>query len=760
MLRRNLLASASLLVLVPSVAAAQTAPGGDASTADENIIIVTGEKTNRTLQETTTSVAVTTDEKLQTENIQTLEEVIQRTANMTETYGNAGFTIRGLANKGISSGGDAPLATVYIDGAPIPKELTGQGPTDTWDVAQIEILRGPQSTIQGLNALAGAIVMTTKDPTFYWDAKARFSYDDNDTRSFAFAGGGPLIDDELAFRVSAEKRDSDGFIYNVTRDEPEDPEDSTQIRAKLLWTPSSIEGFEARIGYTHFERFGGYDFQYARTDVPDFFENRTSILDDLNSSSVESDMFNVKLDYDLSDSLSFTSVSNYSDNSLYRTFDNDFTSQPLGRGLSAGDFETISQEFRLGYESDRFEGLFGLFYYNRKQEGSSENLTIIPTPLDVISGLLQSNGVDAATAGYIAGLYGAALPSIAVDVSGTTPSEVETMAVFADGRYALTDRLSLMAGFRYDRETNALTNNQVAEFVGILPDPAAFDPTFGQLYFAIAGINQGVLGLVADANGSAPLTKRKFEAFLPKGGVEMAWTDDLSTSFVVQRGYRSGGTSVNLARSQTSPYNPEYTWNYELSLRSQWLDGALTLNANVFYIDWKEQQTVINLGLNVYDTLTVNAGKSHVFGFEVEASHFVSDSFDYYASIGHTATEFDAFETTIASVTDLSGLEFPYAPKWTFAAGFNLRQGGFRLNMNMSHRTSVFGDVVTPQEATRESGRTLVNARLGYDFGNYELSLFANNIFDEKYIQYRAPGFDTALLGAPRVVGVVLEVGL
>src|SRR3546814_10188159 len=81
------------------------------------------------------------------------------------------------------------------------------------------------------------------------------------------------------------------------------------------------------------------------------------------------------------------------------------------------------------------------------------------------------------------------------------------------------------------------------------------------------------------------------------------WSSDVCSSdltgFTVQRGYRSGGSSGNIARSATFSYDPEFTWNYELSLRSAWLDGRLTLNANAFYVDWKDQQVSANFGMSI-----------------------------------------------------------------------------------------------------------------------------------------------------------------
>lgn len=240
----------------------------------------------------------------------------------------------------------------------------------------------------------------------------------------------------------------------------------------------------------------------------------------------------------------------------------------------------------------------------------------------------------------------------------------------------------------------------------------------------------------------------------------MAWIPNLATSFVVQRGYRSGGSSANIARSTVTPYDPEYTWNYEGSLRSRWLDGALTVNANAFYIDWTDQQVAVNLGLNVYDTQTVNAGKSHIYGFEVEAAARPSATVDLYASIGHVRTEFDEFETTVGSVTDLSGLQFIYAPRWTVAGGINWQAPfGLVVNVNANHRSAVFTDVVRPQGDMRVGARTVVNAQIGYEWRDYRLSVFANNLLDEEYLQYEYVAANRAVLGDPQVFGVVLEAG-
>ncbi|WP_443971406.1 TonB-dependent receptor [Sphingobium sp. CR28] len=753
-MKTNWLLSTSLLV---TLANPWPVFAEDVAAADEPAeIIVTGEKTSRSLQETTASVGVVTAERLADENVLTIQEIYQRTANVSETYGASGFSIRGIDQRGVSGGGDAATATVFVDGAPVQQDILSNGPTDMWDVAQVEIFRGPQSTIQGLNALAGAVHIRTQDPTFNWSAKGRALISSFDTTQFAVAGGGPLITDELAFRVSAEKRDSDGYIHNPTRRAPENPLDSISLRGKLLWKPSALPGFEARLNYHHFETQGGYLFVYVDRSNGDYFKTRTNPSDYPNSSDVNNDQMTLDLRYDLGSGLSFSTLGTWTDTNFIRKYDGDSSAVSTAYSDIAGGAETFTQELRLNYESDRLSGLVGLFYYNRDQYRQSHQVTLVPTPAStIISALAPSLG--AATAQQVAGIYTAALPNIPVDYTSDFPTQVETMALFADARYRVTDQLSLIGGFRYDHERNKIGGEAIASFVGTLPNAALYP---APLNGAITALNGFVLGLVNDANGSAPVGTRKFDAFLPKGGVEMAWTPDLSTAFVAQRGYRSGGSSFNTARSQLFAYDPEFTWNYELSLRSSWLDGRLTANANAFYIDWTEQQTTANFGNGTYDTHTVNAGKSHVYGFEVELAHRVSSAFDWYASVGHTRTKFDKFVTDVGSITDLSGLEFPYAPKWTLSGGANVRfADGFNANVNASYRSAVMTDVSIPQVESRVGARTLVNARIGYAADHWSLSLFANNVFNEKYDQYVNDYTGFAVIGAPRSVGVVLEAG-
>ncbi|GAA0535782.1 outer membrane receptor protein involved in Fe transport [Rhizomicrobium palustre] len=746
--------SLALLAVINSPSYAETSfTEGDAG---YETVVVTGEKVSRSLQDTVSSVAVTTAKKIDQEGITDLFDVITRTANVSDVYGGMGFSIRGISNRGVSGGGEGGLATIYVDDVAVPDVAVFGGPRDMWDVSQVEILRGPQSTVQGRNSLAGAIIVRTQEPTMQWDAKARSQFNDNGGRQFSMAAGGPIVEDELAFRVAVDDSYSDGFIYNPTHKTNADPRYTLNYRGKLKWTPKALPGLEVDANYTHNTRKSGYVFMYISTAVPDFYHNRLDFSDSPNKADTKMDMASLKASYAIAPAWnisSITALSRVRDTSQY---DTDYSAVTQAYGTLWRDVQTFSEELRLQYEGDRLKGLFGLFYFDRNNGNKSASVTNVVTPTATLRGLLVSNfGLDGATATTAANLYTTALPVIPVSYTSDAPQKTRTYAVFADGRYSITPDLTLLAGFRYDYEENNLISAQTASFAGTYPTPNAY----GAYAPAFTGLNYVVSQIVASAGSSAPARSESFGAFLPKLGLTYRWDENFDTSFVVQRGYRSGGAQVNVARSTIVPYDPEYTWNYELSLRSAWLDGTLTANANAYYVDWSKQQVVVRLGLNTYDYQTENAGKSHMYGVEFELNHHLTDDFDWYGSAGYSQNRFDDFTVnTGTATTTLAGTHFASAPNWTLAAGFNYRfLDGFALNLNASYRGRVFSANGADQRDYLLGGRTLVNGKLSYAFDQWSVYLYANNIADMQYMVYRYKAQNVAILGDPRVIGGGLE---
>ncbi len=735
-------------------AAAQSPASADATTLDQ--IVVKGEKTDRNLQDTATSVAVTTSVRIEQENLQTLQDVLNRTPNVVTMYGNSGFSIRGIPSE---SSLPNPMATTYIDGAALPSAAEDVAPTDLWDIAQVELFRGPQSTVQGQNALAGAIVMRTEDPTFDWTGRARVQWSDPSDRRIAGAFGGPLVTDELAFRIAVEDRDFDGFTHNPTRNAGEDTVDSTTARAKLLWTPKSLDGLAARLTYTHSDRLGPYRYSYSRRDVPDYFDHRINTSNHPNTSDSVSQVANLQVDYDFGGPWSLSSVTSWSRADLSRDYDNDLTPLDAEFGHTDEDYTVGSQELRLHYAGERFNGLIGLYLSRRESDGAQTARTNLETPVATLAGALQGFGLDAATAAAIAGMYASVQPSIPLSYIGANTSKSENRALFADGEFALNAGWSLLAGFRYDRESYGFDSTTDAQIAGALPDPEIFTPALGPMApTVIGGINSYIHATASAASAVTPWSDSDFTAFLPKIGLRHAWSENASLAFTTQRGYRSGGSSYNVARGQGFAYDPEYTTNYELALRTQWLDGRASFNANAYYIDWTDKQVTAYFSTdNIYDYHTINAAEAHLYGFEAETRYRVNENVDWYAGLGYSRTRYDTFNMQAgATVTDYSGYEFAYAPRWTFSLGGNLRLGeGWFANANANFRDTMNVDAGAGNQVL--SSRVVANLKFGYENADWSAYLFGSNLFDKGYVQYAWQNAPNIILGAPRVVGVGFE---
>lgn len=145
----------------------------DSTNEDYEKIVVLGEKRGRTIQDTVSSVAITDRLDIENSSIDNIFDILKRTAGVSSGGGDLTFSIRGVNSEGQVSRGN-PLATIYVDGAPLESESAGKGgPLSMWDVQQVEVFRGPQATTQGRNALAGAIVVNTVDPDFEWGGAAQ-----------------------------------------------------------------------------------------------------------------------------------------------------------------------------------------------------------------------------------------------------------------------------------------------------------------------------------------------------------------------------------------------------------------------------------------------------------------------------------------------------------------------------------------------------------------------------------------------------------
>lgn len=699
--------------------------------ADEPIeleaVTVSTSKLARTLHDYQESIAVITGEVIDDRNLQDLEDVFNQTANAYNMTGE-GFGIRGIThNSQATGGGDGELASYYIDGVAFTGFSKRFGPQDLWDAEQIEVLRGPQSTNVGRNALAGAVSVRTKDPVLYQESAFRAGIAEYDTYKAAGMYNTPT-GDQSALRLVASYDETRGFVSNPTIGTDDyDARDNTVARAKWMWTSPDPEKLRVLFSLQYADTYRGQ--QIVSLDDADARENFSNLpAFETNESWTATADVTAKIN----DLWNVTSVTSWI-TADYERFDDD-DQGPGGfdafRGRTATD-ENWAEELRFGFDNgDQFRGVIGLFY----TEVDLENLT--DGKVNIQPALV---GVPAPLLPFYPELIG-------VGLSSTFYSQTTNTALFTEWEYDVSDRWNFYVGARYDREDEDRQTASETVLLSQLPDP-----TTPGLPPPVAGGIAAVNGLLArQLQSTTTDTSTSFDAFLPQVGVTYNWSDDVNTGFLVKQGYRAGGADLNIVGA-LSEYDPEFLTNYELSLRSRMLDGAMTLNANIYYGDWQDQQVLVQQSANTLDVITENAGESEIYGAEVEMTYRVNPRAHLFASLGYSHTEFVEF---VSPTGDYSGNRFALAPEESLAVGgtFGLTD---RINFhaNVTYQSDTYADV---QNTIPLDDFTLVNVRLSYDTEKWSARIYASNLFDELYVQsafQSLAGTPLGVVGAPRVVG-------
>lgn len=723
-IRIKSLAIAVAITSVFPVAAQQT------NTDEVEEIVVTGQKLTQSIDDVTSSVEVTTAEEISREPIADLYDIVDRIPNVISSFGGSGFAIRGVDQRGIS--GSGATLTVYVDDSPLSNQTTFFGPLDSWDLEQVEVYRGPQSTNFGRNSLAGAIYVRTQDPKYEPDFKLRAEVGNNGLAQGAIAGGGAIVDDVFAYRISANYRDTDGFITNTFLDEDADATELRTGRLKLLWEPSDSVRIISTSSYT--ENFAGEDAILPTNGVPGAILDasdvkREAAYDQRGREGTESFIQSLNLNWQINDLWKFQSVTTYQDTEYVRIEDFDSTPLPIAALDRAGPSEALSQEFRLRYSGENLQAALGFYY------------------LDTDGGFIDTFQVPAS-------LINPAFPnSVIIGRVGERKENVENKAVFFDAEYRLSDQLDLLFGARYDNEDVDNSTSTVTSLV--TPPPPGFE---------------FLIPLVASLNENQA-TEASFDAFLPKVGLRWHASDSTTLAFVVQRAYQAGGSDINFATGGVEDYDPEFLWNYEFSVKTRLLDDRLNWNTNIYYSDWSDQQVSEPLPapFNRFNR-TINAGESTLSGLESDISFDVNNNLEVYAGLGYSKTEFKNFPNgsfnpalpvSIANPTNFNGNSFPSAPEWSINAGLDYKSDGWFGGVDVNYQSDFYGRS-NNFPINKDTARTLVNARIGYQFSDsIQLTAYAKNLFDEQYfsvLNRSERGNEFSRLGDERIVALRLDI--
>lgn len=691
-------------ILAVSLASATTAVYAEVETnavpnepsATLDTIYITAQKIDRTSQETVDSVKLVSEQQIKDNNYKDYTQLFESTANVSFNKKDD-FNIRGISRGGPTNNGSGAAAhSIIVDGVPQTRDVQ-KGAISTWDLETVEILRGPQSTTTGRNSLAGAVVLKTNDPSFTNGGEAQVSYGSNNTYQAAATITGGITDD-LAYRFSVEQKHTDGDVENPNFNIDDFNESTTQtIRGKLLYYINDDNELQFTVARTQLDKQGSNSSINPDTpvNIDNFLEHSDTTIN------------NFSIDYSryLTDDWRLHSTTAYTQSSFDRSSDNDGNT---GGSVwnQARESNNLSQELLLNYDDDdKLKAVFGL--YASKGEGLND-------------------------------IYGSewrikyVIFDFTIDYFDKFKDSYENYAAFFNADYKITPKLTLITGLRYDYDNR--DENRDPEIKRL----AGYVPSF----------------YVTQASGEASGDNSN-SVVLPKLGFDYAWTDNLNTGLLYQQGYRPGGASTNPIQSKAKDFDPEYTDNYELSLRFKDDEDKLTLTTNLFYIDWKDQQVSVRTGRLPYDEFVTNAGKSHLYGAEVEGSYQVTPALLLTAGVGTVKTEFDEFNVT--KTRNYNGNEFAFARDLNANLGLTYRDANnWFVGTNATYNGNAYKDA---KNTIPLKPYTLLNMKAGYEQDNWSLYANVDNLLDETYYtdQFATEQGNEYAIGDSRVYGVTVN---
>ena len=664
---------------------------------------------------------------------------------------------------------DQPVIGMTVDGVPYVNKNNYD--FDMEDVARVELLRGPQSTLYGRNTMGGQMNIYTLSPLHYQGLRGTLEYGSGNSER-AKLSFYDKVGDKFAYSVGGYHNRTDGFFNNAFDGSDVDWGESAGGRVRIIWQMGrgwSLDNV-AKFGYSY---EGGY--AYALYDV------EQDKIEDVNYNDISRYMR-----YNFSDGLTishtgqdykFTSTTSYQ-------FMHD--RMRMDQDLGPASVFTLRQEqhehaftedvvLRTNDPSRRWQWVTGAYGFYKKIE--------MEAPVNLLE-----DGMKSLILGNMPAMLQSLLSfdrdRLAIESNFTLPTY--GLALYHESSLSAGERWRFTAGLRLDYEASKMKYNNYSE-----------------LGYKMGPMRPGGADMIPDFRTvSVPFKgeeKLDFFELLPKFAVN--FTTDAGDLYVTAtRGYKAGGFNTQIfsdilqnklknalmsdamsamgrpSESETSPYDaasvttykPEYSWNYELGGHLRFADGRVGLDFAAFWIECRDQQLTVFPEGQTTGRMMSNAGKSRSRGAELSATWDVFKLINLshlrlMANYGYTHAEFEEFND---GVNDYSGNYLPYAPRHTASLGasYNMWIGGRLLDeIVLSASWQGVGDIYWNEaNSLKQNFYSLLNASVELRKGDYTLSLWGRNLANADYytFYFKSMGNDFMSQGKPCRWGATLSFAL
>jgi outer membrane receptor protein involved in Fe transport len=688
----------------------------------EEVLVSAQKRGDERLQEVPVPVSVVNTEKLAENGQLRLRDYYSRVPglSMAPTY----LAQQSLTIRGITAGGSDPTVAIVVDDVPFGMSIDGAGGNvvpdiDPSDLARIEVLRGPQGALFGANSMGGVVKFVTKDPsTDNYSGRAEVGL--SSVRNGADPGynvraaANIPLSDTLAVRASGYTREDPGYIDNpATGEEGVNDAVSTGGQLTALWRPNEQVSLRLGAMYQQFQADGVSEVEVE----PGLKDLQQTYLPGTGEVDRTYQAYSATLKVDLG-AVDFASVTGYNVNRLSTTFDRSyqwggFAQRAYGANVRGAPYhierpmEKFTEELRFsGPLGESFEWLLGGFY--NREDG----------PL-----IADGEAVNTAT-----------METVGPILVFTQKRVFDQRAAFAGLTYQATERLDVQVGGRISRD-----HLDVPEYAYTGP-------------FTSLALNQ-----------PSPLvfehTEFKGSTFTYLVTPRFKVSPDLMVYARLASGYRPGAPNFTLP-GVPSQSSPDKTQNYEIGLKGDLLDGALTIDTSIYYIDWQDIQ------LSVRDPVN---GTSYFSNGSAAKSEGVELSITSHPLTGLTVAGWVAYNNAVLTknlptgpLFGLTGDRLPSSPKysgnlsveqdfplWDRATGFF----GGELTY-VGNRVSLFQSTALRQELP---SYTQTDLRFGVKYDPWTANLYVNNLTDKRGLLNGGLGYlppNAFVYTQPRTVGV------
>ncbi len=692
----------------PSWAGEGTEGAAPYGTAQElESITVTANKIEEDVTDVPQSITVLDAYTLEEKGIKDLPDVVREIPNMWSTPNSASAVGNTVSYRGLNTSvftSNNPVV-VYIDG--VPYSLAYGFDASLVNAQRIEVLRGPQGTLYGKEAIGAVINIVSKDPEDRWQGTIGAEYGSFNSVLGTVNLSGPLVPNTLFLGISGQYRRDDGWIENDYPGMEEDAnrEKDHKISSYLLYKPN--DRFSARLtlsrDYSKDYWEDGYGLPTGST-VGEFDRDDAEHVDydEKVFQLTESNTQSLNLSYEL-DPFTLTSTTTHRVLEAKGNFDADFGNNTLYAGLATfnnSETDTWTQEVRL----------------------ASNNT----------AGLRWVGGVYFDIEEHDVGPYGAQFPYY--DAAGT-----------------------FYGNFEVNAESVTDTNTQAAFGQVMVPFADAFELTLGGRYQRIEKeIDLSSYYLPMGVSGAAYYqlkADKTWNAFLPKVALSYAVNDDWTAYASWSKGYLPGGFNffATQGTARDNSFDPQQSTNYEVGIKGAF--SRFRVAASLFYMDIEDIHVYKSLGGGIY--LSGNADRAHSQGAELEMTWFLTDTLELTAAVGIIDAEYDDYDAGDGVVFD--GERIQETPDHTARIGLAYyHPGGLYARTDVTNVGEVYFYNDTNQEFEKESSYLIVDVKVGYRFTPLDIYVFGKNLTDEEYVNgFRANSLaSVATFGEPRTFGI------